>query len=438
MYKIKYKLGDEIMSDKLKRDEISKGIHFNSVFDKKFKHNRISVNFVIPLEKGKVSQNVIVPFILKQGFKQCNTFRQLSKKLDNLYGASLDCDISKFGSNHILSIFVVGLDNKYALEKENLIEEYADLLSNIVFEPNIINNLFEKDVVEREKNNIVNIIESEINDKRGYSITKCIELMYNEDGCAIKKYGYKNEALEITQKDVVDGYKNILEKSQIEIMFVGCGDSSSAKKVFTDKFKTITRNPIKLKEICNKIAREEVIMHTEEMEVSQGKLVMGFKSGENISEHQRRATRLMTAMFGGTPVSLLFKNVREKLSLCYYCAARYNEVTGSLIVDSGVEMENKEKAYTEILNQLDVIKNNEFTDDELLYTKLIIATAIKATTDSLYSSEMWYLSHILNNANISPELELELINKITREDIVAVSQNVKLDTVYFLKSKGER
>lgn len=424
------------MSYQLKREMIADGVHFNTIADPKFKHNRLSVNFIIALDKENVTDSVVVPYILKQGFEGCKTFKELSRKLDSLYGASLSCDISKFASNHILSLSIVGLDDRYAIDGEDLTAEYAHLLSNAVFSPNLKDGAFNEKVTKLEKENIIDTIESEINDKRTYAVGKCIETMFAGDAVAIKKYGYKEYAKKITPESAAKAFEEILKYATVEIMFTGCGNSQSAKEVFSSNFKKAKREPKEIRRIDFKEARDTVEEVCEEMDVAQGKLVLGFKTGAAPkSVEERRALKVMCAMYGGTPVSLLFRNVREKMSLCYYCAARYNEATGIVLVDSGVEMHNKEKAYKEILNQLEMIKKGEFTDTDLLHTKLILSTALKSTTDSLWSTENWYLSQILLGTSVSPKEELELYNAVTREQIIQASKCVKLDSVYFLKGK---
>ena len=176
----------------------------------------------------------------------------------------------------------------------------------------------------------------------------------------------------------------------------------------------------------------------ERMDVKQGKLVMGFRVEGMNSYEQMNAERLTVALFGGTGNSLLFKNVREKLSLCYYCAARYDRHTGIMMVDSGVEAENAEKARDEILHQLRLMQQGEFEDKDIEETKLFFKTALKATTDSLGAMDSWYLAQILGESRVSPDEEIELSNRVSREDMIAAANAIKLDTVYMLMPNEEQ
>jgi predicted Zn-dependent peptidase len=173
------------------------------------------------------------------------------------------------------------------------------------------------------------------------------------------------------------------------------------------------------------------------MELSQAKLVLGMRTGEIKTQRQTRAARVFAALYGGTPFSKLFLNVREKLSLCYYCAARFDSATKLLYVDCGIEPANKEKAQAEILAQLKAIREGAFTDEELHETKLLMYNSLRSTRDSLSSIETWYLTRILRGQEESPEEDLAAIAEITREEVMEAAAKVTLDTVYFLTGEEE-
>ena len=169
----------------------------------------------------------------------------------------------------------------------------------------------------------------------------------------------------------------------------------------------------------------------------QGKLVMGFRTGETTSPDQVNAMKMMVALYGGTPFSRLFQNVREKLSLCYYCAARYDKASGMMMVDSGVETGNEQKAQEEILHQLELVKQGAFDDSELESTILTINNALKSTVDTLSGLENWYLTQILSGSDESPLDNAGKVSRITKDEIQAAASQITLDTVFFLAAKKE-
>ncbi len=426
------------MSYPLVRERIADGVYFSSITDRKFKHNRMSVNLVVKLDREKVTDRAVVPFILRQGSKNWSDFTALNKKLCELYGASLDAGIDKLGDYQIIALGVIGVDSRFALEQEDMVREYAALLADILLEPDITDGKFNEKNTELEKQYLLETIDSEINDKRSYAMMRCKDIMCGDESCSIKKYGYREDALRITPQSAVQAYRELMRTAQIEIMFEGCGDPQPACEIFREQFSRIERQPETLVRCVPKQQHGPIRETVERMDVKQGKLVMGFRVEGMNSYEQMNAERLTVALFGGTGNSLLFKNVREKLSLCYYCAARYDRHTGIMMVDSGVEAENAEKARDEILHQLRLMQQGEFEDKDIEETKLFFKTALKATTDSLGAMDSWYLAQILDESRVSPDEEIELSNRVSREDMIAAANAIKLDTVYMLMPNEEQ
>ena len=173
----------------------------------------------------------------------------------------------------------------------------------------------------------------------------------------------------------------------------------------------------------------------EQLPVQQAKLVLGFRTSIAEPSDEVMAARVMTALFGGTPTSKLFLNVREKLSLCYYCAARYDRQKGVLLVESGIERPNKEKAQAEILRQLDDLKQGKFTDEELAATILSVQNSFRTVSDSQFGLGNWYESQLFDRRFQSPEEAAESAGRVTRDQVIAAAKTVTLDTVYLLEGE---
>lgn len=433
--KIDIQIGDEHMNYPLARECIAPGVHFSSITDRKFKHNRMSVNLVINLDRDKVTNRAVVPFILRQGTKKCPDFTKLNERLCDLYGASLDAGVDKFAEYQIITLGMSGIDNRYALHGEDMVSECAGLLAEILFEPNITDGKFDAQETALEKQYLLDTINAEINDKRSYAMTRCKDIMCADEGCSIKKYGYAEKVEQITPESAAEAYEELLRVAQVEILFEGCGDPTAAKEIFRKKFEGIQRTPISVASYCGRNQQGEVKQEVERMDVKQGKLVMGFRV-EGVTEYKKmNAERIAVALFGGTANSLLFKNVREKMSLCYYCSAGYDRNTGLMMVHSGVEAENIEKTKEAVLQQLQMMQRGEFEDKDITETVMFMKTALKATTDSLGAMDSWYLTQILGGTEVSPDGEIELSSQVTREDVIEAVSCIKLDTVYMLLPK---
>ena len=165
------------MSYPLVRECIAPGVYFSAITDKKFKHNRMSVNLIAKLDRQKVTGRAVVPFILRQGSKNCPDFTQLNKRLCDLYGASLGAGVDKFGEYQIIALGMIGVDSRFTLQGEDMVRACAGLLAEILLEPNITDGKFDKKNTELEKQNLLDTIQAEINDKRTYAWIRCRDVM---------------------------------------------------------------------------------------------------------------------------------------------------------------------------------------------------------------------------------------------------------------------
>ena len=436
--KIDIQIGDEHMNYPLARECIAPGVHFSSITDRKFKHNRMSVNLVINLDRDKVTNRAVVPFILRQGTKKCPDFTKLNERLCDLYGASLDAGVDKFAEYQIITLGMSGIDNRYALHGEDMVSECAGLLAEILFEPNITDGKFDAQETALEKQYLLDTINAEINDKRSYAMTRCKDIMCADEGCSIKKYGYAEKVEQITPESAAEAYEELLRVAQVEILLEGCGDPTAAKEIFRKKFEGIQRTPISVTSYCGRNQQGEVKQEVERMDVKQGKLVMGFRV-EGVTEYKKmNAERIAVALFGGTANSLLFKNVREKMSLCYYCSASSVRQKGLVTVESGVEAGNAERAEKEILAQLDAVKKGEFTDFEFEASLKSIRDSLGTYNDSQVALDTWYALKACNENVYSPDEIAEKLSGITRDDVVKAAAGVKLNTVYKLLPEEDR
>ena len=418
----------------LNRKKICEGVYFTSIVEKKFKTNRISFNFLTPLNENTVSANAILPFLLERSTNEITDFTQLKRKLSSLYGASLSGDVRKIGDRQIINLSVGGIDNSFALENENVTKELSKILSSAAIKPNF-NALSDAEAYKTEQRNLIDLIESEINDKRSYTINRLIEIMFENEPYGIRKYGKSEQVSALTGEQVTKAYQELLQSAEIEIIFTGRSGHEIAMQEFQDVFKNMKRTPPQV--ITNNVVGDVACQknETEQKSVTQSKMALGFRTGIKADSKESAAARLMTAVYGGTPFSLLFLNVREKLSLCYYCAARFDRTKGVITVDCGVEKDNIEKAKDEILTQLNNLKAGEFSDDELKHASMSVVNSLKTVTDSLSGLEIWYLGQICYGLDFTPLQEAEIINNITREDILSAAEKVKLDTVFVLTDR---
>jgi predicted Zn-dependent peptidase len=418
----------------INRTEISNGVFFSSIKDSRFKTMKITANLIVPLSAENASSNALICGVLSHSCKAYPDFTALSKKLSALYGAEIETSISKAGDNQLLRISASGLDDRYAFAGDSVAEELSALLCNVIFEPNLVDNAFVESEVEQERRQLLDLIDSEFNDKRTYANGQLIKNMYADEVFGIKRYGTAEKIKEATPSSLYTTWQNLLKTAKFEIMYIGDSPADKAKAVFERAFSNIEREPAQL---STKVLRTSAqAKHlSEEMELSQSKLVMGFRAGTAIPDKEVNATRLMCAILGGTANSKLFCNVREKQSLCYYCSARYDRLKGFIIVDSGVEGENIEKAEAGILKEIEDMKNGIISDFEMDATKMAVINSFRSSNDTVGGIESWYSSQLFDDRFQTIEELSNAINAVTKEEVVAAANKLNLDTVYVLKNK---
>lgn len=416
---------------------ICEGVEFLGVRDPKFKTARMSVHFLLPMRKEEASANALLPFLLSRASREYPDYTKLGQRLAELYGASLSADVDKVGDLQVLSVASSGIANRYALEGEKISESLADLLCGALFDPLLEDGLFPEDGFELEKRQTIELIETELNDKRIYARQRCEAVMCEGEPYGLGRYGTKEDVAALERPSLTETWKRILAHARVQILVLGNCEIEPLCERFCSHFRSLRRGELLPAETKNVSAASRVREVHEKLDVAQAKLVMGFRTGVFQPQDEVPAMRLAIAMLGGTPSSKLFLNVREKQSLCYYCSASYNSMKGLMLVQSGVEEENLEKARDEILVQLEAMKRGDFTAEEIEAAKMSILNAYRSTSDSLGALSGWYLSQAITGRPQTLEEAAAAIEAVTREEIIRAAGQITLDTVYSLTGKGE-
>lgn len=417
---------------KINRTPINERATFTSIKDDKFKSSGIYVNIYLPLEKENTSLNAVLANVLSSSCKKYPNMNSLNRKLSMLYGANISGSTRKVGENISIILSTQGIDDKYALgNNESISQSRAELLCSMIFEPNIENNAFRLVDVEREKRQVLDYIDSIYNDKKQYALKRCIEEMFKNEKFSISRLGTKEQVENITPKSLYNAWQNILNNGIFEIVTIGSSNYDKVKEMFEKYLSKKQLISTKLKtEFISNVSEVKKVNDTQE--VSQSKLVMGFRTRVAEPNIDTMVMRLTNSIFGGTAHSKLFLNVREKLSLCYYCSSTYDRLKGCIFVESGVETKNIESAYKEIMNQLDELKKGNITNEEINAAKMSFINGVNSVTDNIGSLEFWFTSQIFDHEINSPEQAIKKVQAITKEDIIRVANTIQLDTIYTL------
>lgn len=418
---------------------IKEGIKAHFIKTDLFKTNLIYVMLTTKLERETVTKNALIPFLLRRGTNNLKTQSELNKKFEEMYGATYDCGIDKIGDNQALKFFIETINDKYTLNKENLLEESLGVLFDIIFNPLMENGRFNEDYLKVEKENLRKVIESKIDNKALYAFDRCIENMYGDKGFGIYKYGYLEDIDKIDNEIISKQYKNLIENSKIDIYISGNFDEFKIQKFIDDKLKNISprKEDIVVNNFSteNKQKVEKVKEIQEEMNITQGKLVIGLdvlNPGKDI----QNAVTIYNAILGGSANSFLFQNVREKAGLAYTARSNYNKMKSNIFISCGIEIQNYEKAVNIIKEQLENLKNGDFSNDDLINAKRFIISGIKTIEAEQDTEVVFYIGQEISKQNINIDEYILNIENIKREDVIEAAQNIAINTIFFLKGEA--
>lgn len=420
------------MSVNVTTDEISKGVRLTEITDGKFKTNSAVIRFITPLDSKTASANALAAQLLILSHKKYKGLTAMNDFTNRLYGASVGTTVFKVGDNQVIAFTASAIKNDYALEGESLFEDVLKVLLECIFDPDIENG-FDENYFRIKKDELLSAIDSEINEKRTLAVINAAKLAFEGEPFSIPAYGTKETAQNLTAQDVLSAYKNLLSSASVEISLAGAGDFKKANALLRDCFANrgvnLNLHPFSSPSPVKNTPAEG----SDSYEMNQLKMVMIFKTDYKNDS----ANGLFSALLGGTAFSKLFMNVREKLSLCYYCVCRPIYEKSAFMIDSGIDRENLEKARAEILKQIEDVKNGDFTDEEVYNTKLAMRGSFKSVYDSPADLAAWYFTRYARGKDgQSPdEAEKELFD-VTREQIIEAAKSVKLDTVYTLMNIG--
>ncbi|MDE6657331.1 MAG: insulinase family protein [Oscillospiraceae bacterium] len=413
--------------------DLCEGVQLTCITEPKFKTSDIAVVMLMPAEPEHYAKWSLAHSILLNSCKKYPSVAEMSKKLQELYGSHINGSIFVSGDVFHMNFTISAIADSYALNGEKLRQEVTEFLLECLLHPllNSDNNAFTEQAFQTELQDLLDMIGGEINDKRSYASKRLKEIAFAGEIASYTCYGTKEEALALTPEIVYQAYLEFLEKAKILIYYVGSENALELENLFLNAFK-----PRKLQDLgfyATSACKSEPVVVRESMNVNQCQLMLALKSNQNPTAEQLHMTSLM---LGGAPFSLLFSNVREKLSLCYYCSSKNIRPKNSIVISSGVSAENLETTQKAILEQLELLQKGEFDDMLLINAKRYIINALRLTGDTPSSCVAEALERFIREDHASVEERIALFEQVTKEDIIATANTLQLDSVYILEQEA--
>ena len=415
--------------------EVKQGIKLHTIKTDKFKTNLIAVFLTTSLTRENVTKNSLIPAILRRGSKKLKTQEELSKTLEEMYGASFDCGIDKTGDNQVIRFYIETVNDNYLPKKEEILQKSIETLLEIVFNPYEENGGFKKEYVSQEKTNMKKRIDGRKDNKARYSLDRCIEEMYKDKPYGLYKFGYVEDLEKIDEKNLYEYYKTLIQSCKIDIFVSGLVDDNVLNSVENNEIiKLLNERKAEFNELRleAKPKKEKETVVTENMDVTQGKLLVGLDVDiDNID--LKYVAMIYNSILGGSANSKMFQNVREKAHLAYVANSMYFKYKGNIIVNCGIEIANYEKALDLIKKQIKDMEAGSFTDEEVENAKKGLIAAIKTIDDEQDSGITFYFGQELTNINVSIEEYMKKIEDVTRQEVQDIAKKININTIYFLR-----
>ena len=421
--------------------EIMPGVRLTAVHTNKFKSSCFGVTLLTSLDRETASENALLGWVLRRGTEAHPDLQSISAALDDLYGGAIDTLVTKKGETQCVGFTASFLDDAYALNGEAILEPAAGLLGELLLHPYTENGVFSAQYVDSERANLIDRIRAQRNDKRQYSMYRLGQEMCRGEAFGVDKLGEEERVRAITPASLWQRYQTLLSQARVELYYCGSAELQRVEEALRNAFAALPVNGQRQQPLCQVAVhppKDAPRMVEECLDVTQGKLAMGLRTGGiTARDEEFPALLLLNAVFGGTSMSKLFMNVREKLSLCYFASSGLERLKGLMLVSSGVEFEKFEQARDEILAQLEACRRGEISADELEGARRIVVNALRTTLDSQGRMVDYWLGQAVAGLEEGPEEMAKKIEQVTVEQLARTAQKLELDTIYFLKGKED-
>ncbi len=408
------------------------GVRLHAMQTDKFKTACFSVNFLRPHSARDAALDALLPSVLLRATEQYPDIRSISMRLDDLYGATFGTLVRLKGEVKTTGFYADFIEDDFLPAGEGVFAPMLEFLREVMYCPYLQDGCFPAENVEGEKQNLINAIESSLNDKRTYAALRLRALMCAGEAYAVPRLGRAEDVAAITPEELFRHWQEVITGSQVEIFYAGRHAPEEVCAAFRGVFaghvpghivKTATvPHPVPVKE--REIA--------ERMDITQGKLAIGLYTGILGTDADYPALMLLNAVFGSGMTSKLFVNVREKLSLCYYASSAVEKYKGLMLVSSGIEFDKYETAKNAIFGELEACRCGRISETELESARRGILSALRAALDVPARLDDYYIGNAIAGGD-SVEMLIEKIARLTKDDLVRVAKRIRTDTVFFLE-----
>lgn len=416
----------------IKTIQLLPGVTLRAFRDCRFKQSCLSFQAVRRMCREESAMNALLSAVLLRGTRRHPDLRCITQRLDELYGAAVGPVVRRIGDYQTVGLYCGFMEDRFALPGDAILAPMIDFLRELLLETAGDEGSFLPHIVESEKKNLIATIESERNDKRAYAMARLFQTMCQADSFGLPRLGEKADVAAIRPDELYRHYRRVLRESPIEIFYVGSFDAETVAALLKPILESVERSYVNLSEQTPYRFSPPSDL-TEEMDVTQGKLCMGFTTPITNRDDRFPAMQVCNTVFGAGMTSKLFQNIREKMSLCYAIGSGYHGSKGIVTVSAGIDFDKMEVTKQEIMAQLAACRCGQISEAELNAAKEAILSSLRAAHDSPGSIEGYYATAALSGMRLTPEQYMNAVEAVTLEDVARAAATVQLHSSYFLK-----
>lgn len=412
--------------------ELFADVTLRCIRDERFKHGVLSIQFLRPMCAQEAALNALFPEVLLRGCQTAPDLRQITARLDDLYGASVGTQLSRIGDCQTTGLSCAFLDDRFAADGDRVLEPMTAFLSELLLHPILEKDGFCAEYVCGEKRNLISALEARRNDKQAYATEKLLKNMCKGDSLAVPRLGKISDVRRITPHTAFEHYQTVLRESPVEIFYVGSAEPERVAELVRPIFAQLPRaaRPLPLR---SALVPAKPSHRSETMQIAQAKLAMGFVTPITIADPRYAAMQVCNNVFGAGQTSKLFMKVREERSLCYAVGSSYYGAKGVVTAYAGVDTARVDETREAILEQLAACRRGEITERELAAAKEGMLSGLRAVYDSPESMRSFFSVAAIGGLNRTPQQYAEEIRAVRVEDVVAAADTLQFHSDFVLK-----
>lgn len=408
--------------------------NINSINIDKFKSIFVSINFLTHISAESMSKDALLACVIKKSNKVYKTEKEMNRKLAEMYNASADISVEKYRDyiNFKVTFEYINIDSLSDTE-------ILDFLDNYMLNLEYSSVSFDATIVEREKQGLIEKIQEEKDNKRKYSLEQLNKMMFEGEAYAISTLGEPTIIQTQTAESLKEQFKQILKNSKIIVNAVGNlkNNENIANKIYELIVNRLaTENKLAINSSIDKYQVPEMIKQTQEtQQIAQSVLAIGAKIVD-VAKQDIYTLLVYNQILGGNPASLMFQNVRERNSLAYFAKSLYNRQRQTISVFAGIEPKNHDKAKALMLEQFNILKKGEFSDEQFQASYDTVIASLKEIYDNKEEiSRMIFTNEMYFGEDITIDQMIENVKLVTKQDVIRVANKVYIDSIFCLGGK---